>query len=184
MRSQYPSALRAALLRTFDVAQTSSSGGGSSSAGVPPAPVVVEVSVRSISEATKRRYAAATGADVAEQGPGLLLSGFLELVLTVLVAASAAAKARRTPGWRPCEQLDAHPSEAALEAAPRCAWGAVFENEGDGEAVARAWNLLHLRGDGLALCTQLMAARLRRQLGCRQSKRRLICCNSDKRWLS
>lgn len=46
----------------------SSSGGGSSSAGVPPAPVVVEVSVRSISEATKRRYAAATGADV-----GLLL---------------------------------------------------------------------------------------------------------------
>ena len=60
-------------------------------------------------------------------------------VLTVLVAASAAAKARRTPGWRPCEQLDAHPSEAALEAAPRCAWGAVFENEGDGEAVARAW---------------------------------------------
>ncbi|KAG2439643.1 hypothetical protein HXX76_004993 [Chlamydomonas incerta] len=299
-------------------------------AGRPPPPPVA-VCVRSISEATKRRYAAAKGADVAlllgegakaraykeahrqglldfheaeagaalaARGPGLLLDCFLDLVrsaaaaaaagppcpcscpegaqqpqqaqqqpqqllvvtgmrepellelpprceqllpgtqvLTVLVAASDAAKARRTPGWRPRAALDAHPSEAALEAAPRSAWGAVFENEGDGEAAARAWargvllpllrgllpqqqeaassldaaapphggsgppeeeedkqtgadeqevlqrlralvpcvpdfpspgimfrNLLHLREDGLALCTQLMAARLRRKL--------------------
>ncbi|PNH11193.1 Adenine phosphoribosyltransferase [Tetrabaena socialis] len=59
-------------------------------------------------------------------------------VLTVLVLASERTKARRH-GWRPNTQLDCHPSEAALEAAPRGQWGAVFENEREGEEAARAW---------------------------------------------
>ncbi|KAG2501470.1 hypothetical protein HYH03_001249 [Edaphochlamys debaryana] len=175
----------------------------------------VSVCIRSISEATKRAYAAQTGADaelllgegpearaykeahraallafhegqaragswdegmgVRAHGPGLLRAHFVDTVraagaagcaltvvtglrepevldlpracrellpgiqvVTVLVLASDAAKARRH-GWAPAATLDAHPSEAALEAAPRALWGAVFENEAEGMDAARAW---------------------------------------------